>query len=84
MTEPGDRETPPELRARALGDRFGDLHAQLCDRGEASLASALAVHGAEARLAQRVFAALGGAPRRIRRFQLALQRLMDPTSRDGR
>lgn len=70
-----DRDTPPAFRARAMGERYGSLHAHLCDKGEASLAHALESHGDEARLARFVFEKLGGDPRRLRRFHHALKRI---------
>ncbi len=70
-----DRDTPPAFRARAMGERYGSLHAHLCDKGEASLAQALESHGDEARLARFVFEKLAGDPRRLRRFHHALKRI---------
>jgi hypothetical protein len=70
-----DLDTPPAFRARAVGERYGSLHAHLCDKGEASLAHALESHGDEARLARFVFEKLSGDPRRLRRFHHALRRL---------
>ena len=68
-------DTPPAFRAHAMGERYGSLHAHLCDKGEASLAHALESHGDEARLARFVFEKLGGDPRRLRRFHHALRRI---------
>ena len=70
-----DRDTPLAFRARAMGERYGSLHAHLCDKGEASLAHALESHGDEARLARFVFEKLDGDPRRLRRFHHALKRI---------